>query len=147
MFLADKIDQVYAANPENLFRELGKGGNGSPADAVEIAVDAGVYTGHRNGERNDAKKRGSPLLQKKIRCDRFRIYIDAERAGCGERHRHKKACPECTERIFIIAGARFARHIFGDGGLYAGHGKRKREGQHGGDELVEAHALRAEHIG
>ncbi len=50
IMLSEKvIDQVDGADPEDLLRQLGEGRNGSPADTVEVAVNAGVYRRHGNG--------------------------------------------------------------------------------------------------
>ena len=43
--------------------------------------------------------------------------------------------------------ARLTGDIFGDCGLYAGDGQSEGERQHGGDQLIDTHALRTEHIG
>ncbi len=147
VFLADKINHIDAPHPADLFRKLGKGGDAGFADAVEIAIDAGVHAGHGDGERDDAQKRGSPRFQQQVCRNRLRIDIDAGCTADGERHRQNEARPECAEGTFVIAGARFTCHILGDGGLDAGHGEGKGQRQHGGDELVEAHALRTEYIG
>mgnify|MGYP006893953552 CR=1 FL=1 len=56
------IDQIDGTHTENLFRQLRHGRNGSLAYAVEIAVDAGVYGCHGNGEGNDAQKGRGPAL-------------------------------------------------------------------------------------
>ena len=147
MFLTDKINQVDASHPADLLRELREGGDGGFADAVKVAVDAGVHACHGDGERDDAKERGGSRFQQQVACDRFCVHIDAEGADRRERHCKKKTRPERAEGVFVVAGARLTCHIFGDGGLDAGYREGEGEGQHGGDELVEAHALRAEYAG
>ncbi len=147
VLLADIIDQVDAAHPTDLFRELGKGRNAGFADAVEVAVDTGMNGSHGNGEGDDAKQWGRPLLHQKDAGDVVRTQIDIEGAGDGERHCQKKTCPERAKGTLIITGGGLAGYVFGDGGLDARDREGEGEGQHGRDELIDAHALRAEYIG
>ncbi len=147
VFLADKVDQVDASHPTDLFRELRKGGNSSLADAVEIAVDAGMDCCHGDGESDDAKQRGRPLLHQEDAGNVFCAQIDIEGTGDGERHCQKEAGPERAEGSFVIAGGGLARHILGDSGLDAGYGQGEGKGQHRRDELVDAHAFCTEYVG
>ncbi len=144
---AHKIDQIDASYAADLFRQLGEGGDGGLAYAVKITVDAGVYACHGNGEGNDAKQRRGTLLQKKRHGDLICVQIDCQGAGDGKRHGQQKTGPECAEGIFIVPRACFICHIFGNGSLNAGHREGEGKSKHRGNELIDAHAFRAENIG
>ncbi len=73
--------------------------------------------------------------------------IDEKSAQQREAERQKEAGPQRAKGTFIVVGAGFVGHIFGDGSLYAGCREGEREGQHGSNQLVDTHSFCAKYIG
>ena len=112
------------------------------ADAVKIAIDAGVNRSHGNGEGNDPKKRGSPLFHKEKDGNLIGIAVDAYGTQNGQCHGQNKTGGQMQNRPFVVFCGGFPGHIFGNSGLYTGHRQGKGQGKDRGDELINAHAFR-----
>lgn len=76
-----------------------------------------------------------------------RTQIDIQGTCGGQPHGQQEACPQRAEGRLIVVCARLTGHIFRDGGLYAGDGEREGERKDGSDQLIDAHAFGAEHVG
>lgn len=147
MFTAGIVDQIDTPHTKNLFGQLGDGRNRGPADAIKIAVDTGMHAGHGDGHGYDAKQRRRAHFHQAGGSDIIGPLINQGCAQKGEGKRHKKACPQCAEGIFIVMCAGLAGYIFGDGSLYAGDGECKGEGKYRGNQLIDSHAFSTEYIG
>ncbi len=106
------INKINAAHAHDLFRKLGEGWNGSLANTVKIAVNAGMNRCHRDGEGDDPQERGSSWLEKQFSGDHIGKSVYIGSADGGQEHGDAKAGKQRAERRTVITGRCFACHVF-----------------------------------
>ena len=84
------INEIHASHTHDLLGKLTDGGHNCFFDAVKIAVDAGVHSGHGNGQGDDAKQRSSPLFQQERNGNLIGKAIDEKCAQNGNCHGEQK---------------------------------------------------------
>ena len=141
------VNQIYAADPYDLFRQLCQRGHGSFTDAIKVAVDAGMDGGHGDGKRDDAQQRRSPRFKQKFRRYGIRKQVDISGTSGRKQHGNTESGEKGAEGTSVIMCRGFVCHKFGDSGLYTGDGDGESQRQNRGGKLIQSHSFGAEHPG
>lgn len=147
MFLTDIVDKVDAPYAADLFRKLRDGWYRSLSDAEEIAVDAGMYTSHGNGQGYNTKKWSCTFFHQAGNSNVFRTLVYEGSTHKREGKRHQKTCPQCAEGILIVFCTGLTGHVLGNSSLDTGDGEGERESKYGRNQLIDSHTFRTEYIG
>ncbi len=140
------IDQIDRTYPEDLFRQLGYCRDSGFTNAIEIAVNTGMDSCHRNREGYDAQQRRSAAFQEKSHGDGIGVQIDTKSAAYRQSHSHQETCHESTEGSVVVVRACFTGNIFRNRSLHTRYGQGKRECENWRNQLIDAHAFSAESI-